>query len=146
MSYEIKPGLSIGQIQLGMDRNKVNELITELEEWKDTPYRYKKEVIYDCNDDFQIMYDDDLRVSFILCTSPELLTMLGKCLNSELFYEDILEMIKAQDPSIEEDEEGFISNELGFGLNFDYDDDEQIFITCVQVAVKDFWANEPCEE
>ena len=99
-----------------------------------------------CNDDFQIMYDDDLRVSFILCTSPELLTMLGKCLNSELFYEDILEMIKAQDPSIEEDEEGFISNELGFGLNFDYDDDEQIFITCVQVAVKDFWANEPCEE
>lgn len=146
MSYEIKPGLSIGQIQLGMDRNKVNELITELEEWKDTPYWYKKEVIYDCNDDFQIMYDDDLRVSFILCTSPELLTMLGKCLNSELFYEDILEMIKAQDPSIEEDEEGFISNELGFGLNFDYDDDEQIFITCVQVAVKDFWANEPCEE
>ncbi len=146
MSYEIKPGLSIGQIQLGMDRNKVNELITELEEWKDTPYRYKKEVIYDCNDDFQIMYDDDLRVSFILCTSPELLTLLGKCLNSELFYEDILEMIKAQDPSIEEDEEGFISNELGFGLNFDYDDDEQIFITCVQVAVKDFWANEPCEE
>ena len=146
MSYEIKPGLSIGQIQLGMDRNKVNELITELEEWKDTPYRYKKEVIYDCNDDFQIMYDDDLRVSFILCTSPELLTMLGKCLNSELFYEDILEMIKAQDPSIEEDEEGFISNELGFGLNFDYDDDEQIFITCVQVAVKDFWANEPFEE
>lgn len=102
-----------------MDRNKVNELITELEEWKDTPYGYKK-VIYDCNDDFQIMYDDDLRVSFILCTSPELLTMLGKCLNSELFYEDILEMIKAQDPSIEEDEEGFISNE--------------------------FWANEPCEE
>lgn len=82
MSYEIKPGLSIGQIQLGMDRNKVNELITELEEWKDTPYGYKKEVIYDCNDDFQIMYDDD----------------------------------------------------------------EQIFITCVQVAVKDFWANEPCEE
>ena len=146
MSYEIKPGLSIGQIQLGMDRNKVNELITELEEWKDTPYGYKKEVIYDCNDDFQIMYDDDLRVSFILCTSPERLTMLGKCLNSELFYEDILEMIKAQDPSIEEDEEGFISNELGFGLNFDYDDDEQIFITCVQVAVKDFWANEPCEE
>ena len=128
------------------DRNKVNELITEFEEWKDTPYGYKKEVIYDCNDDFQIMYDDDLRVSFILCTSPELLTMLGKCLNSELFYEDILEMIKAQDPSIEEDEEGFISNELGFGLNFDYDDDEQIFITCVQVAVKDFWANEPCEE
>ena len=112
MSYEIKPGLSIGQIQLGMDRNKVNELITELEEWKDTPYGYKKEVIYDCNDDFQIMYDDDLRVSFILCTSPELLTMLGKCLNSELFYEDILEMIKAQDPSIEEDEECFISNEL----------------------------------
>ena len=52
----------------------------------------------------------------------------------------------AADPSIEEDEEGFISNELGFGLNFDYDDDEQIFITCVQVAVKDFWANEPCEE
>lgn len=27
-----------------------------------------------------------------------------------------------------------------------YDDDEQIFITCVQVVVKDFWANEPCEE
>ena len=49
MSYEIKPGLSIGQIQLGMDRNKVNELITELEEWKDTPYGYKKEVIYDCD-------------------------------------------------------------------------------------------------
>ena len=41
-----------------MDRNKVNELITELEEWKDTPYRYKKEVIYDCNDDFQIMFDE----------------------------------------------------------------------------------------
>ena len=66
MSYEIKPGLSIGQIQLGMDRNKVNELITELEEWKDTPYRYKKEVIYDCNDDFQIMYDD-LSLNLVSC-------------------------------------------------------------------------------
>ena len=66
MSYEIKPGLSIGQIQLGMDRNKVNELITELEEWKDTPYGYKKEVIYDCNDDFQIMYDD-LSLNLVSC-------------------------------------------------------------------------------
>ena len=49
-----------------MDRNKVNELITELEEWKDTPYRYKKEVIYDCNDDFQIMYDD-LSLNLVSC-------------------------------------------------------------------------------
>lgn len=146
MSYEVKIGSSIGNISLGMSREDVKKVVSGFEEWKDIPYGYTKEVIYDCNEDFQVMYDDDMRVCFILCTTPELLNIEGKTLNTEISYEDVLEKIKGIDQSIDEDGEGFVSNQLGFGLNYDYDDEEHKYITCLQIAIKDFWLNEPYGE
>ena len=66
----------------------------------------------------------------------------GKVLNEDLFYEDVLEIAREAASDIEEDEVGFTSNQLGFGACAYYDDDDEeevARVESVQVAVKNFW-------
>ncbi|MBP5529453.1 MAG: hypothetical protein J6X80_05320 [Lachnospiraceae bacterium] len=42
-----------------MKREEVQNLLNDLEEWRETPFGYDHEVVYDNNDEFQICYDDD---------------------------------------------------------------------------------------
>ena len=140
--YEIMIGESIGYIRIGMKREEVRELFDDLEEWKETPYGYDREVVYDNNDEFQISYDENDCVNFILCTAEDSMTIDGKVLNEDLFYEDVLEIARAAASDIEEDEVGFTSNQLGFGACAYYDDDDEeevARVESVQVAVKNFW-------
>lgn len=98
--------------------------------------------MYDNNDEFQICYDENNRVNFILCNAEDSLSLNGKVLNDELFYEDILEIAKESASDVEEDEVGFTSNQLGFGACAYYDDDDEdevARIESVQVAVRNFW-------
>ena len=55
--YEIKIGEAIGKAKIGMKRDEVRSLFDDLEEWRETPYGYDHEVVYDSNDEFQIYYD-----------------------------------------------------------------------------------------
>ena len=65
MSYEIKLGIGIGKIQLGMHRTMVNSLIKDLRRYYERPYGF-----YDLNEDFIIFYNDKNLVSCIKCISP----------------------------------------------------------------------------
>lgn len=140
--YEIIIGKAIGSIKIGMKREEVQNLFNDLNEWRETPFGYDHEVVYDNNDEFQICYDENNCVNFILCNVEDSLSLNGKVLNDELFYEDILEIAKESASDVEEDEVGFTSNQLGFGACAYYDDDDEdevARIESVQVAVRNFW-------
>lgn len=142
MDYEITIGKSIGNIKIGMTRQEVNDLYNDLTEWREIPFGYDHEVVYDCNDDFQILYDQNNCVEFILCMAPEKMVMHGKHLNEEITYQDLLSIAKKTD-DVDEDSEGFTCDSLGFGVCFTEDDDGKPLIDNVQIVKKDFWNNEP---
>lgn len=142
MIYEIIIGEAIGNIKIGMKRDEVKQLLADLDEYKEIPFGYTDEVVYDCNEDFQIMYDKNDCVNFILCTSPEKLSLADKMLNTDISYDDILSIAKHSATDVDEDGVGFVSNRLGFGVCFDTEDDEQVRIESVQIAAKDFWKDE----
>lgn len=140
--YEIIIGKAIGSIRIGMKWEGVRELINDLEEWRETPFGYDHEVVYNNNNEFQICYDENSCVCFILCNAEDSMSLDGKALNDELFYEDILEIAKESASDVEEDGVGFTSNQLGFGACAYYDDDDEGEVTrieSVQVAVKNYW-------
>ncbi|MBQ0065646.1 MAG: hypothetical protein KBT48_07750 [Firmicutes bacterium] len=140
MIYEIKLGEAIGDIKIGMPRSEVKALFKNLKEWTELPYGYTHVIQYDINDDFQIVYDENNCVSFILCTSPEKTTLNGKSIG-EYTYIDLLSEIQQLDDCLEEDGEGFVSNALGFGANIGMDDEKE-YVESIQVAVKNFWESE----
>ena len=140
--YEIKIGEAIGKAKIGMKRDEVRSLFDDLEEWRETPYGYDHEVVYDSNDEFQIYYDENDCVNFILCTAMDEMSMDGKKLNEDLFYDDLLAAAQELTSDIVEDEVGFTSNQLGFGACAYYDEDEPddvVQVENVQVAVKNYW-------
>ncbi len=140
--YEIIIGKAIGNVRIGMKRDEVRKLFDNLEEWRETPYGFDYEVVYDSNDEFQIYYDQNDCVNFVLCTAMDDMSLDGKVLNDELFYDDILENAKEMASDIEEDEVGFTSNQLGFGACAYYDEDEEdevARVESIQVAVKNYW-------
>ena len=125
-----------------MTRQEVYGMYNDLVECKETPFGYDHEMIYDYNDDFQIFYDKDGLVEFILCMNPEKMVIYGKHLNEEITYQDLLNIAKkAHD--VDEDNEGFTCDSLGFGVCFTENDNGILLIDNVQVVKKDFWKNEP---
>jgi hypothetical protein len=142
LDFEIVIGKSIGKIKLGMTRQEVHSIYNDFIEYKEIPYGYDYEMIYDCNDDFQIFYDQNEAVEFILCMSPEKIVMNGQRFNKEIMYQDLLNIAK-QDDDVDEDDEGFTCDSLGFGVCLTEDDDGRALIESVQIVKKDFWKNEP---
>ena len=137
MYHEIVIGKSVGKIKLGMPRQEVRSIYADFVEHRETPYGYDCEVISDCNDDFQIFYDENGAVEFILCMSPEKLIMNGQRLNKDVVYQDLLHIVKKSN-DVDEDEEGFTCDSLGFGVCFTEDDDGTILIESVQIVKKIF--------
>lgn len=140
--YEIVIGKAIGSIKIGMKRDEVQKLFSDFEEWKETPFGYDHEVVYDSNDEFQVSYDENDCVNFILCNAEDGMSLDGKVLNDEIFFEDVLAIAKEAASDVEEDEVGFTSNQLGFGAcaYYDEDDEDEVArIESVQVAVKNYW-------
>lgn len=143
--YEILIGESIGNVKLGMTREQVAVLFENLEEVVERPFGYDFDVIFNYTDDFIISYDRSGLVNFICCTSPGKLTLKhSKVSLWQLFY-----YTKSLDADLDIDKLGFISNLLGFGVSVNSIGEEKgneiIYdaIESVQVAVSDFWKNEP---
>ena len=110
--------------------------------FRETPFGYDHEVVYDSNDEFQVSYDENGCVNFILCNAEDGMSLNGKVLNDEIFFEDVLAIAKEAASDVEEDEVGFTSNQLGFGAcaYYDEDDEDEVArIESIQVAVKNYW-------
>ena len=146
MAYAITMGKSVGNIRLGMSREEVQSLLSDLKEWVEKPYGYDREVLSDFNDDFMISYDENNNVDFILCTNPQSVS-LNDYLISEYSVWELYAVIRDLTDDTEVDETGFLSNSLGFGMTVSGETAEDgspyDVIDSVQVAVKDFWKNEP---
>ena len=142
MSYEIKIRIGVGDIKLGMNRQDIKLLFDDFKECKEVPYGYDREVISDYNDDFMVYYDVQNNVNFILCTNPENLEFNGNKL-IDYTLEELYSIVKEMDSDVDITDEGFTSDNLGFGISTEIDDDENEAIESVQIAVKDFWKNEP---
>ncbi len=142
MAYEIKIGIGVGDIKLGMNRQDVKLLFDDFKEYKEVPYGYDREVISDYNDDFMVYYDVQNNVNFILCTNPENFELNGNKL-TDYTLEELYSIVKEMDPEVDITDEGFTSDNLGFGISIEIDDDENEAIESVQIAVRDFWKNEP---
>jgi len=149
--YELKIGEGIGDIKLGMPMNEVRKLFDDLDETTETPYGYPYEVTYDSNDTFQIYYDCNGCVDFIMCFDVSQLTMDGDDFVENNSVWGLFQWVYKKDPDVRIESDGFCSDALGFGVTLGGEEPlefcgrERLFdiIDSVQVTVKDYWKNEP---
>lgn len=139
--YEIVFGRTIGDVKIGMKREAVRALFTDVEEWREVPYGADQEITYNLCGDFLIAYDQEDRVDFISCDAPDKLVLNGMIID-QTEYVDLLEKVRELDPELEEEDEvGFTSVKLGFGISLN--DDREV--DSVQVVVEDYYGWKNCE-
>ena len=153
--FIINPLISVGEIQFGMDRRKVREILGEYSE-----YRNREEDVNtaDSFDICHVFYSESDKVEFIMfhtfddielkwdsqeltkMTKPELVSLFSS-LDEKLSYE--YDYYETNIVSI-------VSNALGIACYFETDvdfdeDDNEIetdIVATISFAIKDFWINE----
>jgi hypothetical protein len=120
---EIRTHIGLGPVTFGMARKDVEVAMGSM------PRRFKKTVACTTLTDafdlqgLQVFYDEQDRVEALEVFSPAR-PHFG---DLDLFstpYAALVEIMRAQDPDLQEDELGFTSNALGFGVYAEHKDED----------------------
>jgi hypothetical protein len=150
--FIIKPLISVGEIEFGMDRSKVREILGEYAE-----YRNREEDVNtaDSFDLCHVFYSEINKVEFIMFHSLDDIELLWE--NQELTKMTKAELVSYftlldENLSFEYDYHetnivSIVSNALGlacyFEKDFDFDEDdneiETDIVATISFAIKDFW-------
>jgi hypothetical protein len=118
---DIRTHIGLGPVTFGMTRDEVAHAMGAL------PRRFKKTVacttLTDAFDPLgvQVFYDADDRVEALEVFAPSR-PSFGDLDLFSTSYKDLIDLARAQDPDLQEDELGFTSNALGFGVYAEHKD------------------------
>ncbi|MCL1809040.1 MAG: hypothetical protein FWG42_04620 [Clostridiales bacterium] len=150
--FVIKPLVSVGDIEFGMDRREAREILGECEEYRNRPEDVNTADSFDI---CQVFYSESDKVEFIMFHELDGIElrwgdqMLNEMTKDELFsfFTPLDESLSVED-DVEGDMVSFESNALGVACYFvkdiDYDEDDNEIefekVETISFAVENFWA------